>query len=80
MGKGGRRGSEGSVTMEERSEGGCPAVQEGEDRPQAKEGRWPPASEKATEVDSPLESSPVRSVGLLTLKLQVSKSYVVFSH
>lgn len=73
MGKGGRRGSEGSVTMEERSEGGCPAVQ-------AKEGRWPPGSEKATEADSPLEGSPVRSVGLLTLKLQVNKSYVVFSH
>lgn len=55
VGKGGRRGSEGSVIMEERSEGGCPAVQEGEDRPQAKEGRWPPGSEKATEADSPLE-------------------------
>ena len=61
MGEGGRRGSEGGVTTGKWSEEGN-VGREGEVGPRAKERRWPPEAEKATEADSPIECSPVRPV------------------
>lgn len=60
-GEGGRRGSRGKCDCGRMVRGGLLCWQEGGNyRPQAKEGRQPPGSEKATEVGSPLESSAVK--------------------